>query len=76
MFFFFFLPFFLLTKVFGLSAFVKREETNSCCGLRSLPQCLLRRPLGSSDEKNAEQGASEWKALRKLLVLSSLLKLV
>lgn len=37
--------------VFGLSDFVKREETNSCLSLRSLLQCLLRGPLGAQMRK-------------------------
>ena len=43
-------------RVFGLSAFVKREETNSCCGLRPLLWYLLRRPLGTQIRRKLKQG--------------------
>ena len=60
----------LAFRVSGLSAFVKREATNSCPGLRSLLQCLLRRPLGVEIRKKLRSMQAE--ALRKLLALSFL----
>lgn len=52
--------FFFSFKVSGLSYFVKREAANSCPGLRSLLQCLLRRPLGA-EIRTKLRGASRCK---------------
>lgn len=63
---------FFSLRFFGLSAFVRREETNSCCGLRPLLWCLLRRPLGAEIKKELKSTFG-CKAPRKLLALSFLL---